>query len=186
MRRKILAAVLVHYLWQCLVKVYGMLEIHLVLSEVTCLVPANGQNGSTVNKTNFLNKTSKLEKKENFVFKKSEITDKSDTHGNIFQTDVMIFTELFIWDQIWMLYRHLIYVFHILRMPLYVTWQLLTWGLNSKAFRTNSTSCPRSFFSTTEKRRVSCDIFSRPHLKKKGNWISQKNEEQCQTFPLNE
>ena len=63
-----------------------MLEIHLVLSEVTCLVPANGQNGSTVNKTNFLNKTSKLEKKENLVFKKSEITDKSDTHGNILKT----------------------------------------------------------------------------------------------------
>ena len=42
----------------------------------------------------------------------------------------------------------------------------LTWGLTCRAFRTNSTSWPLSFFSTTEKRRVSCDIFSRPHLKK--------------------
>ena len=41
----------------------------------------------------------------------------------------------------------------------------LTCGLNCKAFLTSSTSCPRSFFSTTEKRSVSCDIFSRPHLK---------------------
>ena len=40
----------------------------------------------------------------------------------------------------------------------------LTCGLNCKAFLTSSTSCPRSFFSTTEKRSVSCDIFSRPHL----------------------
>ena len=41
----------------------------------------------------------------------------------------------------------------------------LTWGLNWSAFLTSSTSWPRSFFSTTGKRSVSCDIFSRPHLK---------------------
>ena len=53
----------------------------------------------------------------------------------------------------------------------------LTCGLNCKAFLTSSTSCPRSFFSTTEKRSVSCDIFSRPHLKQEivlVNFIKQK------------
>ena len=45
----------------------------------------------------------------------------------------------------------------------------LTWGLNWSAFLTSSTSCPRSFFSTTGKRSVSCDIFSRPHLKRGGS-----------------
>ena len=45
----------------------------------------------------------------------------------------------------------------------------LTWGLNCSAFLTSSTSWPRSFFSTTGKRSVSCDIFSRPHLKEGGS-----------------
>ena len=45
----------------------------------------------------------------------------------------------------------------------------LTWGLNWSAFLTSSTSWPRSFFSTTGKRSVSCDIFSRPHLKQGGS-----------------
>ena len=37
-------------------------------------------------------------------------------------------------------------------------------GLKKSPFLTISTSCPRSFFSTTEKRSVSCDILGRPHL----------------------